>query len=215
LNETRSVQDKILQMVESGAITAAEATRLLDAAEDPFEITSDPIEQEASDLSDAADPFAAQKPVQEGPCEHSGPPEYWDSVWVYVFAGGAALAGLGAAFTIPIAQGNVSVAWLWLTVPAMALGTLLALITWWSRSSRWMHLRIQDEGKTIRFSIPIPLQLLGSSLRFVELFSPRLREARAGEMVSALASGDMLGEDLLYLDIDDRESGDQVRISIG
>jgi len=215
LSETLSVRDKILQMVESGAITAVEATRLLDAAEDSIEDVSGPMAQETAEIHATADPSAMNESSQEPLCEHSGPPARWDSAWVYVFAGGAALAGVGAAFTIPIAQGNVSTGWLWLTVPAMVLGALLDVITWWSRSSRWLNLRIQDEGKTIHFSIPVPLRLLGASLRFAELWSPGLREARAGEIVSALASGDMLGEDLLYLDVDDSESGDRVRISIG
>ena len=97
----------------------------------------------------------------------------------------------------------------------MVLGSLLAIVTWWSRSSHWMHLRIQDADHTIRFSLPVPLGLLGAALRVASLWSPKLRQAGAGEIVSVLASTDFDGESLLYLDVDDHESGDQVRISVG
>jgi hypothetical protein len=206
LSENQSVHEKILQMVESGTITAEEASRLLEVTEETTSLSMEEVIEPRS-----ADAVAPAEPL---PAEYSGPPEVWDSIWVYVFSGGAVLAALGAAFTIPIAQGNIKAGWLGLTIPAMLLGTLLSVVTWWSRSSRWMHLRIQDEEDTIKLCFPVPLGLVGASLRLASLWSPKLRKAGAGDIVSALASADLGGEGLLFLDVDDDESGDQVRITI-
>lgn len=53
--------------------------------------------------------------------------------------------------------------------PFMIAGVLIAGIGLWSRSSHWIHVRVQDaDGTNIKISLPFPIGFAGSVMRIIE-----------------------------------------------
>ena len=197
-------QLKILQMIQDGIISAAEAEGLLaalDGVAEPDQPGTEVVaEQSAGDDVETAG---------------AGPPDWWQSVWPYVLAGGVLLLALGVVFTIQIAQGRSHPGWLACTLPLLLFGALLAGLTWWSRTARWLHVRVRDEEQRIHISLPLPLRLAAWALRLARPWVPQLKDSAVDEVILALAEADTAGGEMLVVEVDDEESGEQVEVRIG
>lgn len=196
---------KILQMIQDGIICAEEAEKLLNALDG---------EAEPDDHPEAA--AVAEQP-HSGDLEtaRTGPPGWWQRVWVYVLAGGVLLLALAGVFTVRIAQGHSRPGWLACTLPLMIFGALVAGLTWWSRTARWLHVKVHDEDQRINISLPLPLRLAAWLLRLIGPWVPQLQDSAVDEAILALAEADTGDEGMLVMEVDDQDSGEQVRISIG
>jgi hypothetical protein len=190
---------KILQMIESGSISADEGERLLDALEaEPDTTTIAPAEVLPA----------------EPPTPPAGPPRSWQFLWVYPTIGGLLLlAGMGI-LTANLVQGGQALGWLACTIPLMLLGTLVAVLAWWSRTARWLHLSVRGPENNIRISLPLPLRLTAWVLRFLRPWIPPLRDTAVDEVIFALAEVD-ISEGPLSVEVDDEEEGEEVRVYIG
>ena len=197
-------QTKILQMVQNGTITAAEADSLLRAmGEDP-----EPQPNMAAEpLSQAAPPAGSRA--------RRGMPAWWEGTWLYVFAGALILAGVGLGFTIMIAQGQTRPGWLACTLPVLGFGALLAGLTWWSRDARWLHIKVREPGQRVHISLPVPLRLAAWVLRAARPWVRQLQDTAIDEALLALADADLKGEEMLVVEVDDAEEGEQVEIRLG
>lgn len=168
-------QDRILQQVEEGALSAAEANEMLEA-----------LETEGA----PADAGASPPPV---PDTHYRP-------WQIPVAGGLfllAVGGVGLARLArrpssgplgPIARLGAGLAFL--------LGVLLTALGLWSRNAVWLHVRVEEEdGPTVNVSLPLPLQLVERAITFArEQAEDEEAAARLDAAASFLASVGRDGE---------------------
>ena len=92
---------------------------------------------------------------------------------------------------------------------------LVAGLTWWSRTARWLHVRVREEDDRVDISLPLPLQLAAWALRLARPWVPQLKGTAIDEAILALADLDTGGEEMLVVEVDDTESGEQVEIRIG
>lgn len=195
-------QTKVLQLVQNGTITAAEAERLLRAmGDDPEPLPEAP---------------ATSEPAAAGPGgRRRGMPSWWERTWLYVFALALTLGGVGLGFTILIAQGETRPGWLACTLPLLGFGGLLAGLTWWSREARWLHINVREPGEHVHLSLPVPLRPAAWALRLARPWVRQLRETAIDEALLGLADADIDGQDILVVEVDDAEEGEQVEIRLG
>lgn len=154
---------QILQMVQDGAITVAEAEILLDALP------------------------AAPVPRDILPPERDAMPnmQAFRRYWEYPFIVGLILlgvAGLCASNTpVPL------LAFCGWTVFVVA--GLIALIGWFSQWSPWMHVRIRErDGSRFAFSLPLPLRLAGIAADIAHVFVRWFADRETAETVQMTAS---------------------------
>ncbi len=203
---------KILQMIEQGAISAAEGEVLLQALERGAE--SPGLGVPAAQEQVAVEELAAEPPAEDISVP-PGPPIPWRRIWIYPLVGGIALLALAALLTADLIQGEGRLGWLACTVPLMTFGTIVALLAWWSRSARWLHIRVREGRKRpFRLSLPLPLHLAAWVLRFIGPWAPRLKDTAVDELILALAESDLPGP-LVAVEVNNEEEGEEVRVYIG
>jgi len=196
---------KILQMIQDGIISAEEAEELLRAMD-----SDDPPAFEPELAAESQEPLIATPGTA-----HRGPPVWWENTWPYLLAAGAVMAALGTAFTIPIAQGSSHPGWLACTLPLAIFGALVGGVTWWSRTARWLHVRVSGDDERVNISLPLPLRLAAWVFRLARPWVPRLRETAVDEVILSLADLEDGGQEMLVVDVDDAETGEQVEVRIG
>ena len=149
----------VLEMLESGEISVAEAVQRLEkSAVDP---TCDPV------------PLAL--------------PPWVRRLWHLVFWPGVTLligGGLLLAhhYAGPGATGSLVAGWMLfaLGVPVTALGA-------WLQSAHWFSVRIREHGRRrVTMAFPLPLRPLAWLLRVLGPFVPQLRDTGADEVLLAL-----------------------------
>lgn len=185
---------RILQMVQEGQISAAEAAALLDAMATPTETEGEP-----------------------GPEGAPEPAARWGRFWLYplLVGGGLLVAGsliMGLVYATGAAHGWLICGW-----TPLILGLLLAILAWWSRSSTWLHLRIREghgSRQKLALSFPLPLTLAAWVLRVAQPFVPQLRDTGVDDLIIALRSSTAEGQPMV-VDVQDDESGERVEIYIG
>lgn len=199
-----AAQTKVLQMVQNGTITAAQAESLLRA------MGEDPVPQPqvaAAAVAEPAPPSSRR--------ERRGMPSWWESAWLYVFCGALTLAAVGLGFTIMIGQGQTRPGWLACTLPVLVFGALLAALTWWSRSARWLHIKVREPDQRVHISLPVPLRPAAWALRVARPWVRQLQDTAIDEVLLALADADNQGQEMLVVEVDDAEEGEQVEIRLG
>lgn len=190
---------KILQMIENGTLSAAEGEKLLDALDaGPAETT----------------PAAPEVVPAEPAPPPAGPPRSWQLIWIYPALGGLVLLGAMGGLTAVLVQGGRALGWLACTIPLMLLGTLVAVLAWWSRTARWLHLSVRGKKDKIRLSFPLPLRLTAWILHFLRPWVPQLRDTAVDEVILALADVDT-SDGPLAVEVNDEEDGEEVRVYIG
>jgi hypothetical protein len=173
---------EVLRMIEQGTITAEEGERLLAAMDRGAEAEDQPEEVEA--LSPPASPSPAAEESEPVP---AGPPAGWQQLWIYPLVGGIALLAVMGYLTDLLIDGGTKLGWLACTIPLMILGGLVAVLAWWSSTARWLHLRILEEGKQIKISLPLPLRLAAWLIRLARPWVPQLRDTAVDELILSLA----------------------------
>jgi cytochrome bd-type quinol oxidase subunit 1 len=187
---------RILKMVEAGQIDTEQATQLLAA------------------LSTAQEPVSGLKAIPATEALR-GAKTRWSSFWIYPLMAGGGVLILGTLVTAwlysaDLARASCVCGWF-----PMLLGFLVMLLAWWSRSARWLHLRIREEGKQrIALSFPLPLSLAAWILRLAQPFVPQLAETGIDDLLIALRHGEIDGE-ALFIEVQDEEDGEHVQLYIG
>jgi hypothetical protein len=180
-------RDRILRMVENGAINAEEAANLM-----------------ASIEGDEEDRLAADGQLLPPP---GGPP------WEAPLIAGTILSGFGLLGLIRGTRAGVlGRIGAWAT---LLLGLLAIVVGVWSRNAPWLHVRVQEkDGQIVRVSLPIPLPLASQILTLARGF---VDDETASYLDSAAAfiNGLQRGEqqDPLRIEVDDGD-GTQVQVYI-
>jgi len=174
-------RDRVLKMVEDGAITAGEAAELLAALE--------------------VDKGAARSLDALSATNESGPP------WEAPFFGGFVVAGFGLLGLMHAQRGGVLArigAWV-----TLLLGLAGVVVGYWGRNTPWLHINVQERnGKSIRVSLPLLLplarRLLALARGFVDA-QTAVQLDHASAFFDALQRGEQ--QDPLSIEIDDENGG--------
>ncbi len=152
---------KILELVRSGDLSAAEGARRLDAFEEAsqVEVISPPLPEAESTL-DAETEASIRR---------------WKSWWQIPFWAGAGIFLLSAtlmAWAYPAAH----FFWFYCSILPLLFGLLVLLTAAWSCQARWLHLRVRESGarkSNVSISMPLPTRLAGWALRLAGPFIPK------------------------------------------
>lgn len=197
---------EVLRMIEEGKISVEEGQQLLAAMGGGTE--PDDLSQE-----DAVSPPESGPAPPEAEPPPAGPPAGWQQIWIYPLVGGIALLAVMGYFTDQVVDSGEKLGWLACTVPLMILGGLVVLLAWWSRGARWLHLRVRDEGKQIKISLPLPLRLAAWLVRLSRPWVPQFRDTAVDELILSLEEMDS-EEGILVVQVDEGEE-EQVQVFIG
>ncbi len=206
MNEARQ---QVLQMLQDGKLTAAQAHELLQA-------------MESSETADSATSNA--ETAVTGDIIHPDPPpdmSYYRRFWQIPFFVGCLLvlaSGLVLRSIYQSSGGAISFGFIcaWTTFLFMFLLTTLAFM---SRRSAWVHVRVNERGgRRIAISLPLPLQLAGWGVNiarhFVKEEERHKTEMAASFLAEARRNWQNGAADPLVIHVDD-EDGDKVQVYIG
>jgi len=172
-----SLSREVLEKVERGELTPEEGAARMAQAARQF-----PAPQGAAGQVGADDEARQAPPAPEVVEDFESVYAFWRSWWVLPLSLGALVFVLGAVL---IAWGNQSSRMFWAfcgTFPLL-LGLAVMFVSFWSRTARWVHVRIRQQGdgqdkkpRRIAISLPIPAQLIGWGLKTFGDKIPGLRE---------------------------------------
>jgi hypothetical protein len=128
-------------------------------------------------------------------------------------AGGLGLLAIAGIFTGLVMRDGRQLGWLVCTLPPMVLGALVMALAWWSRSARWLHVRVRDGEKRINVSLPLPLRLAAWGVRVARPWVPQLQATAVDELILSLAETDSR-EGILAVEVNEG-TDEQVRVYLG
>lgn len=200
---SRDARLHILELIESGKITAEEGIRLLNALTGDAPAEAEPVPP-------------APEPSSKAP--GSAPPElgYWRGWWRFPLAVGViiTLLGGGLMYWALLATDFRLTLWLMLASCPFALGVVVLALSFASRSAKWIHIRVNSRERLIALSFPLPLRLAAWFLRTFEPRLPALQRTGVDELILAL--GDSTSPHRpLYVEVNDGDAGEQVQVYIG
>lgn len=135
----------------------------------------------------------------------------WRGWWLIPFWIGFGLTALGGWLA---ALGG---GWWFGAVPLLLLGIPLMTLGAISRTSPWVHVRINsaEDARTrrIAISLPIPVQFVAWVLRTFGPWIPGLKDTAVDELVMAL-DGNVSTESPLYVEIHE-EDGERIEVYLG
>jgi hypothetical protein len=186
-----SERDKILAMVEEGTISAEEANALLEAAE------------ERNDQAPPGPDISWPEMPQRG--------QSWQRPFNASLIG--TIAGGILLFSTRKAEGMWGLFRLLILWPLTIAAGLVTLITYFSKDSPWIHVRVKTHnGEEFTISLPFPAQALMKALSVAreQASSEDVREKidAAAEILTEMDTGDL--KDPVVIDISDK--GDSVQV---
>jgi hypothetical protein len=219
---------QILEMIESGVITAAEGARLLQAldADDRLE---ESLEGEFQSAESSGMPGTYADSGEESFGSASGDVienefepnfEKWKSYWVIPLWVGVGITIIGSLLMLWAYQSTGFSFWFGCTWLPFFIGVALIAIAWGSRSARWLHLRVKQEPgewpQTIAFSFPLPLNFAAWFMRTFGQFIPKVNEIGIDfDQVIESFKNSTTPETPFYVEVDEGENGETVQIYIG
>jgi len=238
----------ILELIESGKITADEGLNLLQAlptdpaeefAEDapeswsleashPAETSFGEEQLSVTQLAGMPLPAASQADLPAAPvasaageaAAQSKPPDFdrWRQFWVIPLWVGVGVTILGAWLMFTAQRSSGIGFWFLCAWIPFAIGLLVMVIAWQSRSARWLHLRVQQQPgewpQNIALSFPLPLRATGWFMRTFRKRIPGLEDTSVDELLTAVENSTS-PDTPLYIEVEEGENGERVQIFIG
>jgi hypothetical protein len=185
---------RILELIESGEISAEEGARRLEA------------------LAQAAGRPGASKAT---PTVSAPQPALVRWLWQGVFCIGGGLLAWGGFLLLSFYTREVPSRWLTWGWILFILGVVGVLLGWWLQRAHWLSVRVrQSDGPNIFVVLPLPLGPIAWILRIVRPFVPQLDETGADELLLAMRDEMRDGHPLL-VEVNEGEDGEQVQVYIG
>lgn len=210
-----SAERKILDMVESGQISADEGLRLIKA----MEAKPVPAAGVASLASTGENEvvFATDDvPVTAIPEEERQRMKRLKAWWVLPFGIGLLITTLGAVWMYTAFLDRGFRFGFWLALVLFFIGIAVAAVSYHTSRSVWLHVRIrQRPGETpqrIAFSLPIPLSLTRWAVRSFGDRIPGIKDQPA-ENITEILEG-ISPEEPFYVHVNEG-NGEEVEVFIG
>jgi hypothetical protein len=230
---------KILEMIENGSISAKEGLRLIEALNGE---EAPPAISEPAAASPDADPapflaeefVAADQPqsteyepsadaaVEDAPKTKTTPlpedVEKWKRWWMIPLWVGVGILIISAVWMYSAYANSGIGFWFVCSWFPFLFGVGLAALSYGSRRSRWLHLRVDqkpgERPQHIAISMPLPIGLASWFMRTFGHMIPELRDKHVDEMLQAV-SDNTNAENPLYIEVDEGENGEKVKVYIG
>lgn len=200
-------ENKILNMLSEGKISAEEANTLLSALES----------DRAAGLI-AGDPVLTSRVVSDA--DQKSPPDMsrfqqFLRIPLMVAGGSLLLSGLGLALVYQ-AGGQVALIGLLCLWSIFILALFMTIVIFFVRRAAWLHVRIQEKnGRRIAISLPLPLRLANWVLNIARHYVPK---EQAVYLQTAAVFVDELrrnpDQEPIIINVDD-DDGDKVQVYIG
>lgn len=177
-----------------------------------------PLENGADFSSSPAAPVAT--PAAQPPPDLADQMQRWRRWWRWPLWIGAALAILSSLGMYAILARNNGLLSGWFLCASLpfVLSILVMVFAWQSRTSLWLHLRLQQapgaKPARIAFSFPLPLGVLEWFWRLFGDRVPGLKDQPMEEILQALR-GNVYAENPIYVHVAEGEHGEQVELYIG
>ena len=226
MNESERLQ--ILEMIEKGVISASEGVRLLNS------LQGEPGEPIAPLIGESSAFSTGQTEISPTPevIEQATPPEAKTSSAPYDFDSGIKkwrrwwwvplTIGIGITVTSGLLmflayQRSGFGFWFACLWFPLLLGVIVISLAAASRTTRWLHVRVQQEPgewpQTIAISLPVPIRFLAWILRIFRSHIHGMDKTNLDEVILAL---DKTSPDQpFYVKVDEGESGEKVEVYIG
>ena len=225
----------VLSMIENGKITAAEGVRLLqalDAGESELASGADaplPAGSQADHDAPAqpADSFTSQQDragdsgvPASGSEAPSIPPEMrrWRNYWMIPLWIGVGITILGGLLMNSILQASGVGFWFLCGSLPFLIGLAIIVVAWWSRTARWLHLRVDqkpgEKPQHIALSFPVPIRLASWGIKTFGDRIPGLKNTSVDEILTAVETTTN-PDNPLFIDVNEDEDGERVRVYIG
>jgi hypothetical protein len=213
---------QVLEMVQSGKITAEQGLELLKALQEEEEPAPPMIEPGAAGFAAGA----ADTPIPEDlpPSQPSGPPpdlgkdaRRWRNYWWIPLWIGVGITAISALFMYLAYESSGFGFWFACTWFPFLIGVAVMALAAGSRTARWLHVRIKqspgEHPQNISFSFPIPIRITAWFLRTFRHTIPGLDEVPdMDEMFKALEN--VSPETPFYVQVDE-DDGERVEVYIG
>ena len=226
MNESERLQ--ILEMIEKGVISAAEGVRLLNSLQGDTDEAATPSKSESlNTTSKGSMAFSAPKVVPEPPPPESSAPSAqsgfdsgvrkWRRFWWVPLSIGIVITVLSGLFMFLAYQKSGFGFWFACLWFPLLLGVVVISLAVTSRTTRWLHVRVQQKHgewpKTIAISLPIPIRFVAWILR---IFRPHIHAMDKTNLDEVILALDKTSPDQpFYVKVDEDESGEKVEVYIG
>ena len=234
---TESERSKILEMIESGTITAEEGMTLLNVLGGESESQPDVDSNLENDLPESilepeevfveVEEFTDETEHLEGEIEVpnpiSTPPgdeeiQKWKRWWFIPLWIGAGITVIGGLLMYWAFSANGFGFWFACAWFPFLLGVGVLALAWGSKTSPWLHVRVQQApGETpqrIAISFPLPVGLVIWGFRMFGHYIPNMEGIDLGEIIMALKDVAKDGTPF-FVDVDEGENGEKVQVFIG
>jgi hypothetical protein len=243
-----SERTKILEMIATGTITAEEGMTLLGAlsesgvpeAATDFDVAADHLKIAAELDEDLPSPegeiletefeFTHDEPekfetevevLPDSPKVEALDSEEinkWKRWWVIPLWIGVGITVIGSLLMFVAFSSRGFGFWFACSWFPFLLGVGLLALAWGSRTSPWLHVRVQQApGETpqrIAISFPIPIRLMAWGLRTFGHFIPHMDGVNLEEIIHSLK--DISSDEApLFVDVDEGEGREKVQVFIG
>jgi len=143
----------------------------------------------------------------------------WRRWWTIPLWIGVGLSVLGGVLLYAALQSTGGVNfWFFCAGVPFTLGVLAIILAWQSRTSPWLHLRVQQApGETpqrIAISMPLPIRLVAWFLRTFGHKIPSM-DGQALDQIILAVGKNASPENPIYIQVDEGENGEKVEIYIG
>jgi hypothetical protein len=157
--------------------------------------------------------------VDNPPAEPPPEAQKWRRWWIIPLWVGVGLSVVGAVLLYAAVQSTGGVNfWFFCAGVPFTLGVLAIILAWQSRTSPWLHLRVQqapgESPQRIAISMPLPTRLIAWFLRTFGHKIPSMDGQDLDQIILAVGRN-ASPENPIYIQVDEGENGEKVEIYIG
>jgi hypothetical protein len=185
-------RQQVLQMIQDGQISADQGAELLSA------------------LNDAEDTTTPEVDATSVPSE---PPNF-SNLWLIPMGVGVTILIIGGLMLSSAYQAG---GWFLFVCgwPLFAIGLLVIIAAWFTRTGPWVHVRITHDKKDQRdIKISLPLNPAIFILKIIRPFVPRFKNTAIDELLMSMK--DNVNRDQpLVVDVNEAEDGERIQVVIG
>ncbi|HER40091.1 MAG TPA: hypothetical protein ENO10_02620 [Salinimicrobium catena] len=210
-------EQRILEMIEQGHITAEEGLRLLNAMSgDLASPSKGVVEDSAAGDVEFVDGEVVEPPYPQIPEDELQRIEKLKRWWFLPFGLGLLMTILGAVWMYMGYQAKGFGFGFWISWLPFFIGIALMAISFQTSKSVWLHVRIKqkpgENPQRINISLPLPLSLTRWAMSTFGHRIPGLKDQPVEEYSEIL--NNLSPEEPFYVHIDD-EDGEEVEVFIG